>query len=48
MRCARGWHNPHPVLVREIARALGIPEVDLAAIAGIDDPTARILKNTSA
>ncbi|MEV2240442.1 hypothetical protein [Micromonospora sp. NPDC049891] len=34
-----GGHNPHPVLVGEIAGALGIPEADLAAIAGIDAPT---------
>ncbi|MEW2329637.1 helix-turn-helix transcriptional regulator [Micromonospora chersina] len=34
-----GWHNPHPVLVREIARTLGIPEADLTAIAGVDAPT---------
>ncbi|MDG4808743.1 helix-turn-helix transcriptional regulator [Micromonospora sp. WMMD1120] len=33
-----GSHNPHPVLVREIAGALGIPEADLAAIAGVDAP----------
>ncbi|MEV4758577.1 helix-turn-helix transcriptional regulator [Micromonospora sp. NPDC049559] len=32
-----GSHNPHPVLVREIARALDIPEADLAAIAGVDE-----------
>jgi hypothetical protein len=32
-----GWRNPHPVLVHEIARALGIPKEDLAAIAGLDD-----------
>jgi hypothetical protein len=31
-----GWHNPHPVLIGEIARALGIPEADLTAIAGLD------------
>ncbi|GIH16634.1 helix-turn-helix domain-containing protein [Rugosimonospora africana] len=42
-----GWHNPHPVLVREIARALGIPEADLAAVAGVDDTTADVSKNTS-
>ena len=34
-----GWHNPHPILVREIAHALDIPEADLAAIAGVDDAT---------
>jgi len=34
-----GWHNPHPVLVREIARALGIPEADLAAMAGTASAT---------
>jgi lambda repressor-like predicted transcriptional regulator len=32
-----GGHNPHPVLVREIAHALEIPPADLAAIAGVDD-----------
>jgi hypothetical protein len=42
-----GWHNPHPVLVREIARALGIPEADLTAMAGVDDETAFVPKNTS-
>jgi hypothetical protein len=42
-----GWHNPHPVLVREIARALGIPEADLTAMAGVEDATAVIPKNTS-
>lgn len=31
-----GWHNPHPVLVHELARALDVPEQDLAAIAGVD------------
>ncbi len=31
-----GGHNPHPILVREIARALDLPEADLAAIAGVD------------
>jgi hypothetical protein len=31
-----GGRNPHPVLVREIARALDIPEADLVAIAGVD------------
>jgi hypothetical protein len=31
-----GGRNPHPVLVAEIARALGIPEADLAAVAGVD------------
>ncbi|GIJ28454.1 hypothetical protein Vqi01_36160 [Micromonospora qiuiae] len=33
-----GWHNPHPVLVGEIAGALGVPAADLAAIAGVDAP----------
>ncbi|MEU4427844.1 helix-turn-helix transcriptional regulator [Actinoplanes sp. NPDC024001] len=32
-----GGRNPHPVLVREIAGALDIPEADLTAIAGVDD-----------
>ncbi|MFC4998253.1 helix-turn-helix domain-containing protein [Dactylosporangium cerinum] len=31
-----GARSPHPVLVRNIARALDIPEADLAAIAGVD------------
>jgi hypothetical protein len=30
-----GGRNPHPVLVREIAHALDIPEADLVAIAGV-------------
>ncbi|WP_431911854.1 helix-turn-helix domain-containing protein [Micromonospora carbonacea] len=34
-----GWHNPHPVLVHEIADALDVPDADLAAIAGVDAPT---------
>jgi hypothetical protein len=42
-----GWHNPHPVLVREIARALGIPEEDLAAVAGVDDVTVGVPQITS-
>jgi len=42
-----GWHNPHPVLVREIADAFDIPEADLAAMAGIDDATAGVPHNTS-
>jgi hypothetical protein len=42
-----GWHNPHPVLVREIARALGIPEGDLAAIAGVDVATFGAPENTT-
>ncbi|MEV6814808.1 hypothetical protein [Micromonospora sp. NPDC051296] len=41
-----GWHNPYPVLVGEIAGALGIPEADLAAIAGVDAPTG-VSGNTS-
>jgi hypothetical protein len=42
-----GWHNPHPVLVHEIAQALGIPEADLAAIAGVDDATFGAPENTT-
>ncbi|OJF12090.1 hypothetical protein BG844_22615 [Couchioplanes caeruleus subsp. caeruleus] len=42
-----GWHNPHPVLIREIARALDIPEADLAAIAGVDDATFGVAEDTS-
>jgi hypothetical protein len=41
-----GWHNPHPVLVREIARALGMPAADLAAIAGVDDATGGVPPST--
>jgi hypothetical protein len=40
-----GWRNPHPVLVQEIARALGIPEADLAAVAGVEDATVGVSKD---
>jgi hypothetical protein len=43
-----GWHNPHPVLVGEIARALGIPEADLTAVAGVEDATTCLPENTEA
>jgi DNA-binding XRE family transcriptional regulator len=42
-----GRYNPHPVLAREIARALGMPEADLAAVAGVDDATVGVPKSTS-
>lgn len=29
--------RPHPDLVRHLAEALGLPEADLAAIAGVSD-----------
>ena len=32
-----GGRNPHPILVRDIARALYLPEADLIAIAGVED-----------
>lgn len=34
-----GQRNPHPILIREIAPVLDIPEADLAAIAGVDVAT---------
>lgn len=40
-----GGRNPHPVLVREIARALDIPEADLIAIAGVDDEMFDVAKS---
>lgn len=42
-----GGRNPHPILVREIARALDIPEADLVAIAGVDDDVYDAAKNAS-
>ncbi|MCW2144590.1 Helix-turn-helix domain-containing protein [Actinoplanes cyaneus] len=42
-----GGRNPHPILVREIAGALDIPEADLAAIAGVDDGMSDVTKNAS-
>jgi hypothetical protein len=42
-----GVRNPHSVLVREIARALGMPTADLAAIAGVDDATDDVPPNTT-
>ncbi|WIM92497.1 helix-turn-helix transcriptional regulator [Actinoplanes oblitus] len=41
----RGGRNPHPVLVREIARALDLPEADLTAIAGLHDEAFDVAKN---
>jgi hypothetical protein len=43
-----GWHNPHPVLVHEIARALSVPEEDLAAIAGVDNAPAGVPRDINA
>jgi len=42
-----GVHNPHPILVREIARALDMPEADLVAIAGVDDDMTDVAKSAS-